>query len=76
MDLPQNDSGVLVISQSGETKDVHRALTVALNKGLPVMSIVNVVGSLIARYSFALLLRSIPYSFQFLRMWCVHQRWT
>lgn len=38
-----------MISQSGETKDVHRALTLAMNKGLPVISIVNAVGSLIAR---------------------------
>jgi len=48
-DLPLADAGLLVISQSGETKDVHRALQVAMNKGLPVISVVNVVGSLIAR---------------------------
>jgi len=41
--------GLLVISQSGETKDVHRALELAQNHGLPCMSIVNAVGSLIAR---------------------------
>jgi len=48
-DLPLAGGGLLVISQSGETKDVHRALQVAMNKGLPVISVVNVVGSLIAR---------------------------
>lgn len=48
-DLPSTNAGLLVISQSGETKDVHRALQVAMNKGLPVISVVNVVGSLIAR---------------------------
>jgi len=41
--------GMLVISQSGETKDVHRALVMAQEKGLPVISVVNAVGSLIAR---------------------------
>jgi len=50
-DLPKHQGGILVISQSGETKDVHRALTLALNKGLPVISVVNAVGSLIARSS-------------------------
>jgi len=48
-DLPLSNGGLLVISQSGETKDVHRALQVAMNKGLPVISVVNVVGSMIAR---------------------------
>lgn len=45
---PQN-AGLLVISQSGETKDVHRALSIAENKNIPVFSVVNAVGSLIAR---------------------------
>lgn len=42
-------SGLLVISQSGETKDVHRALMCAKEKGIPVFSVVNRVRSLIAR---------------------------
>jgi len=50
-DLPQKNAGLLVISQSGETKDVHRAMQVAINRSLPVISVVNVVGSLIARSS-------------------------
>lgn len=57
--FPHDLGGVLVISQSGETKDVHRALQLAQSHGLPCMSIVNSVGSLIARYtcsSIALLL--------------------
>lgn len=41
--------GLLVISQSGETKDVHRAVLLAGEHGIPCFSIVNVVGSLIAR---------------------------
>lgn len=42
-------AGLLVISQSGETKDVHRALAVAENRNVPYFSVVNAVGSLIAR---------------------------
>jgi glucosamine--fructose-6-phosphate aminotransferase (isomerizing) len=37
------------VSQSGETKDVHRALEVAQTEGTPIFSVVNTVGSLIAR---------------------------
>eukprot|EP01098_Paradermamoeba_levis_P003085 TRINITY_DN1440_c0_g2_i1.p1 TRINITY_DN1440_c0_g2~~TRINITY_DN1440_c0_g2_i1.p1 ORF type:complete len:566 (+),score=163.96 TRINITY_DN1440_c0_g2_i1:95-1699(+) len=45
----QGKCGMLVLSQSGETKDVHRALTIAEELNIPVFSVVNVVGSLIAR---------------------------
>ena len=48
VDFPEEGAGVLLISQSGETADVYRALTIAKNKGIPSMGIVNVVGSLIA----------------------------
>jgi len=48
-DFPHKNGGLLVISQSGETKDVHRAVEVAMELGIPCISIVNVVGSLIAR---------------------------
>lgn len=47
--FPHEDGGLLVVSQSGETKDVHRTLTVARNCGVPQFSVVNAVGSLIAR---------------------------
>jgi glucosamine--fructose-6-phosphate aminotransferase (isomerizing) len=47
--LPSANGALLVISQSGETKDVHRALQMALDNDMPSLSIVNVVGSLIAR---------------------------
>lgn len=47
--FPKERSGLLVISQSGETKDVHRAVCMAKDLGLPVFSVVNAVGSLIAR---------------------------
>jgi len=46
---PRASGGLCVVSQSGETKDTHRALTTALDAGLPVFSVVNTVGSLIAR---------------------------
>lgn len=42
-------AGLLVISQSGETKDVHRAVVMAQELGVPTFSVVNAVGSLIAR---------------------------
>jgi glucosamine--fructose-6-phosphate aminotransferase (isomerizing) len=37
------------VSQSGETKDVHRAVKIGEESGVPCISVVNVVGSLIAR---------------------------
>mmetsp|Transcript_24596 Transcript_24596/g.22355 ORF Transcript_24596/g.22355 Transcript_24596/m.22355 type:complete len:685 (-) Transcript_24596:55-2109(-) len=48
-EIPNKFGGLLAISQSGETKDVHRAVKTAEEKGVPCMSIVNVVGSHIAR---------------------------
>lgn len=42
-------SGLIVVSQSGETKDVHRVVVTAQSLGLTVVSVVNAVGSLIAR---------------------------
>jgi len=47
--IPLHGAGMLAISQSGETKDVERALLVADTAGVPTFSIVNVVRSLIAR---------------------------
>ncbi|MBI4085190.1 MAG: glutamine--fructose-6-phosphate transaminase (isomerizing) [Candidatus Liptonbacteria bacterium] len=41
----------LAVSQSGETADTLAALREAKEKGVPVVSIVNVVGSTIARYT-------------------------
>lgn len=45
----KKEMGVLVVSQSGETKDVARVVQTAQDKGISVMSVVNSVGSLIAR---------------------------
>jgi glutamine---fructose-6-phosphate transaminase (isomerizing) len=39
----------MAMSQSGETKDVHRAVKIAMENDVPALSIVNTVGSLIAR---------------------------
>ena len=47
----QEGAMVVVISQSGETADSIAALRLAKEKGLPVLSIVNVLGSTIARES-------------------------
>ena len=40
---------VIIISQSGETSDTLAALKLAKSRGVPVLTIVNVVGSSIAR---------------------------
>ncbi len=51
-DFPMDKDGlVIVISQSGETADSLAALRKAKNSGLRTLSIVNVVGSSIARES-------------------------
>ncbi len=43
------NSAVVIVSQSGETADSLAALRLAKSKGIPVIAIVNVVGSSIAR---------------------------
>ena len=52
-DLPcrsrAEETGLIVVSQSGETKDVVRVVQTGLDKGVTTMSVVNAVGSLIAR---------------------------
>jgi glucosamine--fructose-6-phosphate aminotransferase (isomerizing) len=53
-DFPKNsdkvkESAFLVVSQSGETKDVANVVNAAQENDLTVMSVVNAVGSLIAR---------------------------
>ncbi|MCZ6725022.1 MAG: glutamine--fructose-6-phosphate transaminase (isomerizing) [Thaumarchaeota archaeon] len=46
-----HDTSVLVLSQSGETADALRATQIAKDAGCQVLSIVNVVGSSLARES-------------------------
>lgn len=48
-DIPKRAGALLAVSQSGETKDVHRAVKIGEEVGVPCISVVNVVGSLIAR---------------------------
>lgn len=48
-DIPRSHGGLLAVSQSGETKDVVRAINMGLEENTPCISVVNVVGSLIAR---------------------------
>jgi glucosamine--fructose-6-phosphate aminotransferase (isomerizing) len=47
--FPPHDGGLLVLTQSGETKDTHRALLAAQALSVPSFSVVNAVDSLIAR---------------------------
>jgi glucosamine--fructose-6-phosphate aminotransferase (isomerizing) len=48
-DFPTQNAGLLVISQSGETQDVVKCLGIAEKLSVPTFSVVNKVGSLIAR---------------------------
>lgn len=52
-DIPPLDepTGMIVLSQSGETKDVHSVMELAKTQDIIIIGIVNVVGSLIARES-------------------------
>ena len=49
-DLPKKGEVLMIfISQSGETKDLHRCIQIANQKNIVTMGIINVVDSLIAR---------------------------
>jgi len=48
-DIPPAHGGVLAASQSGETKDVLRCVQRAMAQDVTALSVVNAVGSLIAR---------------------------
>ena len=48
-DLPVKNGGVLAVSQSGETKDVLRCVQKAMGHDVTALSVVNSVGSIIAR---------------------------
>jgi len=49
-DIPKKGTtGVILLSQSGETKDLHRCIQIAKDYGLITIGIVNVPDSLIAR---------------------------
>ena len=43
------NTGLIAVSQSGETKSVYELVSNAMEKGVSVMSVVNTVGSLVAR---------------------------
>jgi glucosamine--fructose-6-phosphate aminotransferase (isomerizing) len=49
-DIPKRGKSLMVfVSQSGETKDLHRCIEIAKNKNIFTLGIINVVDSLIAR---------------------------
>jgi glucosamine--fructose-6-phosphate aminotransferase (isomerizing) len=49
-DIPRNGSSVFIlISQSGETKDLYRCIEIARGNNITTIGIINVVDSLIAR---------------------------
>lgn len=45
-DLPKYNAGVIAVSQSGESADVLQTLNKIKKKGIPIIGITNVVGSL------------------------------
>jgi glucosamine--fructose-6-phosphate aminotransferase (isomerizing) len=50
LDIPKKGkTGLILLSQSGETKDLHRCLTIAQENNLITIGVVNVVDSMIAR---------------------------
>jgi glucosamine--fructose-6-phosphate aminotransferase (isomerizing) len=49
-DIPLNGkTAVILVSQSGETKDLHRCIQIAKENNLTTIGIINVIDSLIAR---------------------------
>ena len=49
-DIPKSgEIGVILLSQSGETKDLHRCIQIAKHSSLVTIGVVNVIDSLIAR---------------------------
>ena len=49
-DIPKNGTtGLILLSQSGETKDLHRCIKIGKDNDLYLIGVVNVVDSLIAR---------------------------
>jgi glucosamine--fructose-6-phosphate aminotransferase (isomerizing) len=50
LDIPRiGNTTFILVSQSGETKDLHRCIEIAKNKNIITIGIINVVDSLIAR---------------------------
>jgi len=50
-DIPEDNPGMIVLSQSGETRDVHDAMEIAKINNIIIIGVVNIVGSLISRES-------------------------
>ena len=48
-DYPTKSAALIAVSQSGESKDVHRIVEEAQAQGVTTLGVVNAVGSLIAR---------------------------
>jgi glucosamine--fructose-6-phosphate aminotransferase (isomerizing) len=50
IDIPKHGkTGLILLSQSGETKDLHRCIEIAKHNNLMMIGVVNVVDSMIAR---------------------------
>lgn len=49
MDIPGGNVGIIMLSQSGETRDLIRCLDLIKNRSIATIGIINVVDSLLAR---------------------------
>tara|TARA_Y100000992_G_scaffold79648_1_gene50522 strand:- start:1146 stop:2981 length:1836 start_codon:yes stop_codon:yes gene_type:complete len=50
LDIPKLGTTIIILcSQSGETKDLHRCIKIAKNKQIKTIGVINVIDSLIAR---------------------------
>lgn len=50
-DYPIENAGFIAVSQSGETKDTNRVVEAAMEQGVAALSVVNTVGSRLARFT-------------------------
>jgi len=48
-DIPSDSPGIIVLSQSGETRDVYNSIQIAKKSNIIIIGIVNTVNSLISR---------------------------
>src|SRR5690606_7346819 len=48
-DIPKENAGAIIISQSGETRDLVCAVEILKGHMIPIIGVINVVGSLLAR---------------------------
>jgi len=48
-DIPSKHTGIILVSQSGETKDLHRCIEIGINHDVMILGVINTVDSMIAK---------------------------